>query len=151
MSDKRSVQKPSVEPSEEEIKEILSTYRKVAVVGLSADESKDSYRVARFLQDAGFEIFPVNPRYSEILGRRCSATLSDIGEKIEIVDIFRKSEAVGEIVDEAIKMKAKVIWMQEGVVNLEAAERARSAGLKVVMDRCMKRMYSALFPPERED
>jgi predicted CoA-binding protein len=136
--------------SDDEIIKILSKYRNVAVVGLSADESKDSNRVAQFLLDRGFHIFPVNPNSTEILGRKCYARLSDIEDEIDIVDIFRKSEAVGEIVDEAIKMNAKVVWMQQGVVNHEAAGKARAAGLKVVMDRCIKRAYSAYFPPDQK-
>jgi len=136
--------------SDDEIIKILSKYRNVAVVGLSADESKDSNRVAQFLLDRGFHIFPVNPNSTEILGRKCYARLSDIEDEIDIVDIFRKSEAVGEIVDEAIKMNAKAVWMQQGVVNHEAAGKARAAGLKVVMDRCIKRAYSAYFPPDQK-
>jgi len=136
-------------PGKDEIKKILSTYRNVAIVGLSADESKDSNRVARFLLDHGFHIFPVNPNSAEILGRKCYARLSEIEDMIDIVDIFRMSEAVVGIVDEAIRMNAKVVWMQEGVVKSEAAGKARAAGLKVVMDRCIKQAYCEYFPPDR--
>ncbi|MEW5806850.1 MAG: CoA-binding protein [Acidobacteriota bacterium] len=132
--------------SENERKEILSSYRRVAVVGLSADESRDSNRVAKFLQDNGFDIIPVNPSYREILGKKCYPRLVDVDGNVEIVDIFRKSEAVGEIVEEAIRIGAKVVWMQEGVINEDAARRAREAGLKVVMDRCIKKEYAELFP-----
>ncbi len=134
--------------TDEQIREILARCKEVAVVGLSADRSKDSHRVAEFLQSNGFRIIPVNPKCTEILREKCYPSLSDTEGKIEIVDIFRKSEAVGAIVDEAIRRKALVVWMQEGVVNQEAALKAREAGLMVVMDRCIKKEYMRHFPPE---
>lgn len=128
------------------IKEILETYHTVAVVGLSAKEDRDSYRVAQFLMEHGFTITPVNPNYDEVLGQNCYPSLSAIPEDIdvEVVDIFRKPSAIPEIVDEAIKRGAKVIWMQEGIVHNDAADKARGHGLKVVMDKCMMKSLLAL-------
>jgi len=114
----------------------------VAVVGLSRNPAKASYRVANYLQSVGYRIIPVNPFVDEILGEKSYKSLLDVPEAIEIVDIFRPSEDVPSIVEEAIKLKnrlgtPKVIWMQLGIVNEEAARRAKAAGFKVVMDRCM--------------
>jgi predicted CoA-binding protein len=120
-----------------DFKQILTSYRTIAVVGLSPDPGKPSYEVASYLKRAGYRIIPVNPACQEVLGERCYASLADIPEPFEIVDIFRRSEFVPEIVEQAIGKGAKVIWMQEGVVHQEAAERAEAAGLSVVMDHCM--------------
>lgn len=124
-------------PSDDQIKEILHKYKKVAVVGLSSEETRPSYGVARYLQGKGFKIFPVNPNEAEILGEKAYPNLSAIPEKVEIVDIFRRSEHIPPIVDEAIKIGAKVIWMQEGVINHPGALKAFEKGIVVVMDRCM--------------
>ncbi|MGB7061028.1 MAG: CoA-binding protein [Candidatus Zixiibacteriota bacterium] len=124
-------------PPDDEIRRILQTYKKVAVVGLSSDPSRTSHGVARYLQGQGFKIIPVNPKETEILGEKAYPDLSSIPEKVEIVDIFRRSEHVPSIVDEAIKIGTKVVWMQEGVINHDAAARASQNGLTVVMDRCM--------------
>jgi len=128
--------------SQEEIKSILKSYRTVAVVGLSRDPAKASYRVANYLQSEGYRIIPVNPFGDEILGEKSHKSLLEIPEEIEIVDIFRPSEEVPAIVEEAIELKnrrgtPKVIWMQSEIVNEDAARRAKAAGFKVVMDRCM--------------
>ncbi len=128
--------------SEEEIKSLLKTYKTVAVVGLSRNPAKDSHRVARYLQSVGYRVIPVNPFADEILGEKCYKSLLDIPETIDVVDIFRPSEDVLPIVEEAIELKnkhgtPKVVWMQLGIVNEEAAKRARKAGLTVVMNRCM--------------
>lgn len=128
--------------SQEEIKSVLESYRTVAVVGLSRNPAKASYRVANYLQSVGYRIIPVNPFVDEILGEKSYKSLLDVPEAIEIVDIFRPSEDVPSIVEEAIKLKnrlgtPKVIWMQLGIVNEEAARRAKAAGFKVVMNRCM--------------
>ena len=124
-------------PPDDEIRRILQTYKKVAVVGLSSDPSRPSHGVARYLQGQGYKIIPVNPRETGILGEKVYPDLTSIPEKLEIVDIFRRSEHVPAIVDQAIKAGAKVIWMQEGVVNHEAAIKASQSGLTVIMDRCM--------------
>lgn len=121
-----------------EISEILEKYRVVAVVGLSSDPNRPSYRVAQYLQAQGYRIIPVNPGCQEILGEKCYATLQDIPVPVEIVDIFRKVEAIPGIVAEAIAVGAKVIWMQQGLEEPVSAQKAEQAGLKVIMDRCIK-------------
>ena len=118
-------------------KEILQTYKKIAVVGLSNNTWRASYGVSRFMQTVGYAITPVNPNETEVLGQKAYPTLDDVPGPIEIVDIFRRSEFVPEIVDAAIRRGAKVIWMQEGVIHEEAAQRARAAGMEVIMDRCI--------------
>jgi len=128
------------------IEEILKRFRVITVVGLSQDPSKDSNRVATYLKDQGFTIIPVNPSTSEILGEKCYPSLTAMPEelqrRVEIVNIFRPSQQVGPIVDEVVKMRKiwgspNVVWTQLGIVDHEAAARAESAGLTVVMDRCM--------------
>lgn len=128
--------------SNEEIKSVLNNYKTVAVVGLSRDLTKASHRVASYLQSAGYRVIPINPFADEILGEKAYNTLLDVPENVEIVDIFRPSEDVPPIVEEAIQLKKKrgtpnVIWMQLGIVNEEAAKRAREAGFTVVMNRCI--------------
>jgi predicted CoA-binding protein len=124
--------------------EILSFSRVVAVVGLSAKPDRPSYRVASYLKEQGYNIIPVNPVEKEILGELCYPDLASIPELIDVVDIFRRSEEVLPIVKEAIKIGAKAVWMQEGVINEEAAARAREAGLMVVMDKCMRKEHRKL-------
>jgi len=120
-----------------DIKSILEESKTVAVVGLSPREERDSHRVAKYLQSRGYRIIPVNPNADEVLGERSYPDLASVPEPIDVVDVFRRSEAVPEIVEEAIKVGARTVWMQMGVVHEEAAARAREAGLQVVMDRCM--------------
>jgi hypothetical protein len=123
--------------SDGEIRTLLQNAHTIAIVGLSSDPSRPSYAVARFLQRNGYTIVPVNPHLtSPVLGERPYATLRDIPFHIDIVDIFRRPEAVGEIVEDAIAIKADMVWMQLGVINPAAAKRATAAGLGVVMDRC---------------
>jgi predicted CoA-binding protein len=122
----------------EEIGEILKNYRVIAVVGLSPDPGRPSHQVAQYLQQHGYRIIPVNPGYTEVLGEKCYPSLSDIPFPVEVVDIFRKVEAIPAIVAAAMDIKAKAVWMQLGLTEPESARRARAAGLKVVMDRCMK-------------
>jgi hypothetical protein len=126
----------------EEIKEIIQSSKTIAIVGLSADETKDSYRVAKYMQEHGYKIIPVNPKYQEVLGEKCYSDLKSIPEKVDIVDIFRKPEAVPPIVDEAIEIGAKIIWMQLGICNNVSADNARESGLKVVMNKCIKVEYA---------
>ena len=121
-----------------EIKHILETSKAIAIVGLSDKPERDSYHVAAYLQSQGFRIVPVNPIVASVLGERSYASVTDIPDPVDVVDIFRKPEAVGPVVDEAIAAGARVVWMQLGVVNQAAAEVARAAGLEVVMDRCLK-------------
>ena len=121
------------------IRQVLAKTKTIAVVGLSSNPAKPSHYVASYLQKHGYRIVPVNPNYAEVLGEICYPSLRQIPDehKIDLVNIFRRSDAVPPIVEEAIHIGAKGIWMQEGVVHSAAAERARQAGLWVVMDRCL--------------
>ena len=121
-----------------EIDRVLQTCRTVAVVGLSPRPDRDSHGVAQYLQEQGIRIIPVNPAASEILGERCYPDLASIPEPVDTVDIFRRSEEVPAIVAEAIRIGARAVWMQRGVVSHEAASAARDAGLMVVMDECLE-------------
>ena len=122
---------------------ILREFRRIAVVGISDRPERDSYRVAAYLERVGYTIIPVNPNVREVLGKRCWPSLDDAPGPIEVVDVFRRSELVDPVVDAAIRVGAKAVWMQDGVVNEAAAARARAAGLLVVMDRCMLRDHAA--------
>lgn len=121
-----------------DIDRVLSQYRTVAVVGVSPDPDRPSHVVADFLKNHGYRMVPVTPKGGVILGETVYPNLTSIPEKVEVVDIFRRPEDVPPIVDEAISIEAKVVWMQEGIVNEEAAAKARAAGITVVMDHCMK-------------
>ena len=122
----------------DDVAAVLTEYKVWAVVGCSPDPWRDSHRIAKLLQDRGYHVIPVNPQCDEILGQRCYASLSEIAaeEGAEVVDLYRRSSAAGTHVDEAIQAGAKAVWMQLGVIDHDAAERARAAGLRVVMDRC---------------
>lgn len=117
--------------------DILRKYKTIAVVGLSNNPMRPSHGVSEYMKRHGYRIIPVNPGHSQILGEKAYRALEDIPEPVEIVNIFRRSEHVGPVVDSAINIGAKVVWMQEGIENEEAAEKARTAGLEVVMDRCI--------------
>ena len=117
--------------------EILEKYKRISVVGLSSNTWRASYGVSRFMQTVWYHITPVNPNETEVLGQKAYPNLDEVPDPIEIVNIFRRSEFVPEIVDAAIRRGARVIWMQEGVIHEEAAQRARAAGIDVVMDRCI--------------
>jgi uncharacterized protein len=132
-------------PTDAQIAELLRTARTIAVVGLSSKKWRASYGVSEFLQSVGYRILPVNPKEREVLGEKSCARLEDVPEKPDIVDVFRRSEAVPEIVDSAIRLGAKAVWMQEGVVHEEAAARARAAGLLVVQDTCILKMHHRLM------
>ena len=136
---------PAGRPSDAQIAELLRTARTIAVVGLSSKKWRASYGVAEYLQSVGYRIIPVNPGEREILGEKSYERLEDVPEKPDIVDIFRRPEAVPEIVNAAIRAGAKAVWMQEGVVNEEAAARARQAGLLVMMDTCILREHHRLL------
>jgi len=127
-----------------DIAEILNQSHVLAVVGLSAKPFRPSYGVSEYMQRAGYRIIPVNPHLREVLGEKSYARLEDVPDRIDIVDVFRRSEFVPEIVESAIRVGAKCIWMQEGVVHEAAAERARSAGIKVVMDLCILKEHRRL-------
>ncbi len=124
-----------------EVREILTRHKTVAVVGLSDKPDRDSHRVAAYLQQAGYRIIPVNPNLSEVLGERAYPSLREVPVPVDIVDIFRKPDAVPAIVADAIAIGAKVIWMQDGIAHNAAADQARAAGLKVVMSKCMLREH----------
>jgi uncharacterized protein len=121
---------------------ILRSAKTIAVVGLSPDPARPSHGVARYLQRVGYRIIPVNPNVDQVLGERAYPTLSQLPGPVDVVDVFRRSEFVGPIVDEAIAIGAGAVWLQDGVVDEAAAERARAAGLDVVMDDCMMRRHA---------
>ena len=122
--------------SDDEIHDILSLKR-VAVIGMSKNEHKAAHYVPKYLSENGFDITPVNPTADEILGKKCYSTISDVDGDIDIIDVFRPSEQVLQVVEEAIKKNPKVIWLQEGIHNLEAEKLARDNGIKIVFNRCM--------------
>ena len=124
---------------------LLRKSRIIAVVGLSSKKFRPSYSVAEYMQREGYRIIPVNPNETEVLGEKAYARLEDVPQHIDIVDIFRRSEFVPEVVEGAIRVGASVVWMQEGVVHEQAAENARTAGLAVVMDRCILKEHSRCF------
>jgi len=124
------------------VTELLRASRTIAVVGLSGRRQRPSFGVAQYMQSAGYRIIPVNPNETEVLGERCFARLEDVPERVDIVDVFRRSEHVPEIVESAIRIAARAVWMQEGVVHPQAAERARQAGLVVVMDTCILKEHA---------
>jgi predicted CoA-binding protein len=129
------------------IPDLLRKSRTIAVVGLSSKKFRPSYGVAEYMQEQGYRIIPVNPNESEVLGEKTYRSIEDVPEHIDIVDIFRRSEFVGPIVESAIRVGANAVWMQEGVVDEEAAQKARGAGLAVVMDRCILKEHMRLTEP----
>lgn len=132
-------------PPDAVVREILARPRRIAVVGCSPDPSRDSHRIARLLIERGHDVIPVNPSAVEILGRPCFPSLRAITGAIDMVDVFRRSDQVAAIVDEAIAVGAKVLWLQLGVIDEAAALRAQAAGLTVVMDRCPAIEYARIF------
>jgi predicted CoA-binding protein len=129
----------------EKTRRILRRYRVIAVVGLSAQWHRPSYFAAKYLQEHGYKVIPVNPTYDTILGEKCYKRLSDIPDKVDVVDCFRKSSEIPAIADEAIAIGAKVLWMQLGVENAEARAKAEAAGLEVIENRCMKIEHGRFF------
>lgn len=127
------------------LRRILKQNQVIAIVGLSASWWRPSYFVAKYLQEHGYRIIPVNPAYREVLGEKCYASLQDVPDKIDMVDCFRKAEEIPALAEAAIAIGAKCLWMQLGVVNQAAAARATEAGLDVVMDRCVKIEHGRLF------
>lgn len=146
-----SVRRPAFEPvglgtpGVDPISEILKNSRTIAIVGLSNRRFRPSHGVAEYLQSAGYRIIPVNPNEPDVLGEKAYARLEDIPEQVDLVDVFRRPEYVPEIVESAIQIGAKGVWMQEGVAHSEAAERARRAGLFVVMDSCILKEHVLRF------
>lgn len=135
---------PQTNATTDEIRALLKSAKTIAVVGLSDKPHRPSHGVAAYLQANGYRIVPVNPAVTEVLGERSYRALKDVPVAIDIVDIFRRSEAVPEIVADAITMKAKAIWMQEGIVHNVAADQARAAGLGVVMNKCILKEHRRL-------
>jgi uncharacterized protein len=137
-------------PSADPIFDILTKYKTIAVVGLSSNPARPSYGVTEYMQSSGYQIIPVNPNETDVLGEPSYASLEEVPQKLEIVDIFRRAEEVPPVVDAAIRAGAKVIWMQQGIANEPAAEKARAAGLTVIMDACIlvehKRRRQKLAP-----
>jgi hypothetical protein len=127
------------------IRDLLRNSKTIAVVGLSGKKFRPSYGVAEYMQKVGYRIIPVNPNETEVLGEKSYARIEDIPEHIDIVDIFRRPEFVGPLVDSAIQVGANTIWMQEGVVHEDGAQKARDAGLSVVMDRCILKEHMRLL------
>lgn len=132
--------------SDREIADILRSAKTIAVVGLSSNRSRPSFGVSRFLQHYGYRIIPVNPNEKEVHGERAYASLKDVPDPIDIVNIFRRPARVPEVVEEALAKGARCIWMQEGVISEEGARRAEEAGVPVVMDRCILKELSRLLP-----
>ncbi len=139
---------PDGNPSSEAIAHILKDYRIIAVVGCSPKPSRDSHQVARYLLDQGYEMIPVNPGQKEILGRTCYGSLKDIRGSVDVVDLFLNPKRVPPVVDQAIEIGAKAIWMQLGVVENASAEKARQKGIQVVMNRCIKQEHRKLARPK---
>ena len=129
------------------LRRILAENRVIAMVGLSADWFRPSYFAAKYMQEHGYRVIPVNPRYAgkDVLGERCYASLAEIPHKVDIVDVFRRTEDVPPVADDAIRIGARVLWQQIGVTNAAAAEKARAAGLDAIMDRCVKIEHARLF------
>lgn len=144
MAETSSETKTWENPSSEEIARLLKEATTVAVVGLSANRAKASHRVAKYLKAKGYEIIPVNPNESEILGEKSYPDLASIGKKIDIVDVFRKSEDTPPIVKAAIAIGAGAVWLQEGIISQESYDLARKAGIPIVMDRCMYKEHKRL-------
>lgn len=131
--------------SDDELKKLLTETKTIAVVGASPKPWRDSGSIAEFLNRKGYKVFPVNPQYQEVLGMKCYPDLKSVPEKIDMVDIFRKSEEIEPIIDEAIAVGAKSVWMQLGVINEAASQKAENSGLDVVMDRCIAIEHRALM------
>ncbi|RPJ29633.1 MAG: CoA-binding protein [Chloroflexi bacterium] len=127
------------------MKEILQSAKIIASVGLSSNPEKESYGVVQYLKNQGYRVIPVNPTADEILGEKSYPDLESVPEKIDVVQVFRKPEDVPPVVESAIKVGAKTVWMQEGIVNEEAAQKARAAGMQVVMDACMRETHKRLI------
>jgi predicted CoA-binding protein len=145
IADAQGSPRPDAPRGIDPITEILKRARTIAVVGLSSKHHRSSYGVAEYLQSVGYRIIPVNPNEQEVLGEKSYPRLEDVPAKVDIVDIFRRSELVPEVVESAIRIGAKAVWMQEGVIHSGAAERARQAGLIMIMDLCILKEHMKRF------
>jgi len=136
-------------PSDDDIKSLLTNAQTIAIVGASSNPEKSSYGIMRKLQHVGYRVIPVNPRETEVLGEKAYASLSDIPEKIDIVDVFRRAEETPPIADEAVKIGSKALWLQSGIASEDAAARATAGGLTVVMDACLGTEHAILRVPPK--
>ena len=137
-------------PSDAELKQLMANASTIAIVGASSNPERSSYGIMRKLQSVGYRVIPVNPRETEVLGEHAYPSLSDIPVPVDIVDVFRRSEDTPPIADEAVKIGAKVFWLQSGIVNEDAAARAKAGGLTVVMDSCLGTMHAILRVPHKK-
>ncbi len=137
-----------INPSDQEIYEILVNAKIIAMVGASGNPEKTSHGIMKKLQSVGYRVIPVNPNEQEVLGEKCYASLLDIPEKIDIVNVFRRPEITEPIANEAIQIKAKVLWLQLGIINVETARIAKQGGITVVMDACIAVMHAILKVPD---
>lgn len=131
------------DPSKNILKELLCNIQNIAIVGVSSNPERDSFKVMKFLLEQGYKIFPVNPKETYILGRKCYSSLSSIDEKIDMVDIFRAKEFIFDLTKEAIDIGTTVIWMQEGIIDEKSSSLGNSNGIKVVMDKCPKKVLES--------
>ena len=136
-----------INPSDKEVFELLSNTKTIAMIGASSNPEKTSHGIMKKLQSVGYRVIPVNPNETEILGEKCYASLLDIPEQIDLVDVFRKAETTVPIAEEAIKIKAKALWLQSGIVNEETAAIAKKGGLMMIMDECIAVMHAVLKVP----
>lgn len=136
-------------PSDQELKQLLIDAKTIAMVGASSNPEKTSHGIMQRLQKVGYRVIPVNPRETEVLGEKSYASLADIPERVDIVDVFRRSEDTPAIADEAVAIGAKALWLQSGIANEEAAARATAGGLKVVMDTCIGATHAMLRVPKK--
>jgi len=134
-------------PEDERLRDLLGQWKTIAVVGLSSDPSRPSYGVARYLQDVGYRVIPVNPAETEVLGEKAYASLAEVPVPIDLVDVFRRAEFTPDVAREAVAAGAKALWLQQGIVNDEARAIAEDAGLDVVMGLCIKTVHRWLRPP----
>jgi predicted CoA-binding protein len=137
-------------PSDEQLRDLLTRARTIAIVGASSNPERPSHGIMKKLLSVGYRVIPVNPRETSVLGQKAYATLAEIPEKVDIVDVFRRAEETPPIADEAVAIGAKALWLQLGIANDDAAARARSGGLEVVMDNCIGVTHSALRVPSRQ-
>jgi predicted CoA-binding protein len=140
---------PHQNPSDQELKQLLTDANTIAMVGASSNPDKASHGIMQKLQKAGYRVIPVNPREAEVLGEKSYPSLHDVPERIDIVDVFRRSEDTPAIADEAVAIGAKALWLQTGIVNDDAAARAKAGGLMVVMDACIRATHSLLRVPTK--
>jgi len=137
---------PTVNSDDNQVRSMLEQIKTIAVVGLSSDSSKDSYKVASYMQNMGYKIIPIYPKEETILGEKVYRSLSEVEERIDLVNVFRKADAVGDIVDEVLKIKdVKAIWLQIGIVNNEAMQKAKDNGIMAVQSRCLMVEHRKLF------